>query len=159
MFIWTTRVKRKNLILGAAVFAVVVCGALIIGGLQLFGSGRAVDAAASPKGIKTSEDRVKYLESYGWLVQDEPLAVEELLIPAVLDESYNDYLALQKEQGFDLTKYAGERVKRYSYLILNYPTGERGVQAGLLIYKNTVIGGDVLSAQLDGFIHGLSMPK
>ena len=38
-------------------------------------------------------------------------------------------------------------------------TGESGIQAGLLIYKNTVIGGDVLSAQLGGFIHGLKMPS
>lgn len=159
MFIWTTRLKRKNLVIGAAVLLVVLCGALMLGGLRLFSGDRAVNAAANPKGIKTNEDRVKYLESYGWLVQDEPLEVEELLIPEEFDASYDDYLALQSEQGFDLTKYAGQRVKRYSYLVLNYPTGEKGVQAGLLIYKNTVIGGEVLSAQLDGFLHGLPMPK
>ena len=61
-------------------------------------------------------------------------------------------------QGFDLTDYCGKRVKRYTYEITNYPTGERGIQAGLLVYKSTVIGGDVLSAQLGGFIHGLEMP-
>lgn len=45
-----------------------------------------------------------------------------------------------------------------TYEISNYPTGETGVQAGLLIYKNTVVGGEVLSSQLGGFIHGLAMP-
>ena len=35
---------------------------------------------------------------------------------------------------------------------------EAGIQAGLLIYKNTVIGGDVLSPELGGFIHGLERP-
>lgn len=38
------------------------------------------------------------------------------------------------------------------------PPVRAGIQAGLLVYKSTVIGGDVLSAQLGGFIHGLEMP-
>ena len=76
-----------------------------------------------------------------------------------MDASYDDYLALQSGQGFDLSKYAGKRVKRYTYEITNYPTGETGILANLLIYKNTVIGGEVLSPQLDGFLHGLAMPK
>lgn len=90
-----------------------------------------------------------YLQSYGWEVSAEPLATEELLIPKEMDASYDDYLALQSGQGFDLSKYAGKRVKRYTYEITNYPTGETGILANLLIYKNTVIGGEVLSPQLD----------
>ena len=86
------------------------------------------------------------------------MATQELLIPEEMDESYDEYLTLQSEQGFDLTKYAGKRVKRYTYEVTNYPTGEQGVQANLLLYKNTVIGGEVLSPQLDGFLHGLAMP-
>ena len=95
---------------------------------------------------------------YGWQVLEEPLATEELLIPEEMDESYDDYLALQTSQGFDLEQYAGKRVKRYTYEITNYPTGEAGVQANLMLYRNTVIGGEVLSPQMDGFLHGLSMP-
>ena len=104
------------------------------------------------------EDRVEYLEAYGWEVNSEPLATQELLIPEEMDESYDEYLALQSEQGFDLKQYAGKRVKRYTYEITNYPTGEQGVQANVLIYKNTVIGGEVLSPQMDGFLHGLARP-
>ena len=100
-----------------------------------------------------------YLESYGWAVSAQPIAVEELIIPEAFDETYSQYLELQAGQGFDLTDYCGKRVKRYTYEITNYPTGEAGIQAGLLIYKNTVIGGDVLSPQLGGFIHGLEMPE
>ena len=99
-----------------------------------------------------------YLEGYGWQVLEDPLATEELRIPEEMDESYDDYLALQASQGFDLEQYAGKRVKRYTYEITNYPTGEAGVQANLMIYRNTVIGGEVLSPQMDGFLHGLSMP-
>ena len=78
-----------------------------------------------------------------------------MLIPEQFDETYDQYLQLQSQQGFDLTKYAGKRVKRYTYEVLNYPTGEKGVQAGLLIYKNTVVGAEIMSNQLNGFIHGL----
>ena len=52
-----------------------------------------------------------------------------------MDDSYQEYLALQADQGFDLEKYAGKRVKRYTYEVLNYPTGESGVQVNLLLCK------------------------
>jgi len=160
VFIWTAKLHRGRLLAGA-VALVVLCGAAALVGGAL--SARGVDAVsttpASPKGIKTNEDRVAYLESYGWQVSADPIAVEELLIPDEFDETYDQYLALQSEQGFDLTKYQGKRVKRYTYEITNYPTGETGVRVGILVYKNTVVGGEVLSSQLDGFIHGLSMPE
>ena len=66
---------------------------------------------------------------------------------------------IQRQQGFDLERYAGKPAKRYTYEILNYPSGETGVQANLLLYKTTVIGGEVLSPRLDGFLHGLAMPE
>lgn len=156
MFIFTAKLHRGR-ILAVAVAAVAVCGALVAGNV-LAGTGAAVSAAASPKGVKTNEDRVAYLESYGWTVSPEPVSVEELVVPEEFDETYTQYLELQKSQGFDLAQYCGKRLKRYTYEVTNYPTGEAGVQAGLLLYKNTVVGGDVLSAQLGGFIHGLEMP-
>jgi len=109
--------------------------------------------------IQNSGEMIAYLESLGWSVSADPLAVEELLIPEAFDDSYQDYLALQSSQGFDLSAYCGKRVKRYTYEITNYPTGETGVQAALLVYKNKIIGGEVLSTSPDGFIHGLEMPK
>lgn len=158
MFIFTARVTRRRLIAGAAAL-VLLCGtAAAVSGLS---SDRSVGAAATadaPQKVKTNEDRISYLESYGWQVASEPISVEELLIPDEFDDSYAEYLALQESQGFDLTKLCGERVKRCTYEITNYPTGESGVQASLLIYKNKVVGGEVLSARLDGFIHGLAMP-
>lgn len=159
MFIVTAKLRRGKLLAGA-VAAVALIGAVVVLSGAL--SARGVDALsaspASPKGIKTNEDRVAYLESYGWLTSADAISVEELLIPEEFDETYSQYLKLQSDQGFDLTKYQGKRVKRYTYEITNYPTGEQGVQAGILLYKNTVIGGEVLSSQLNGFIHGLNMP-
>lgn len=158
MFIITAKLKRERLIAGAVALAA-LAGVVAIAVGTMHARGAAVSTAASPKGVKTNEDRIAYLESYGWTVEPDAIAVEELLIPEEFDETYDQYLALQAGQGFDLSKYAGKRVKRYTYVITNYPTGQTGVQSSLLIYRNTVIGGDVLSPELGGFIHGLDRPE
>lgn len=153
MFIVTARVPKKKLLAGG-VTALCCCLAVVL--ILTLGS-RAVTASAEVKHIRSNDDRVAYLNSLGWQVSDQPLATEELLIPATFDESYDSYLALQSDQGFDLTQYCGKRVKRYTYQILNYPGGDEQVQAALLIYKNRVIGGQVQSAS-GSFLHGLTMP-
>ena len=159
MLIVTAKVPRRKLALGVALAALLCCGTLALNMGQAVAS-REVSASSipDPKGVSSNQDRIDYLAAYGWQVAGEPLATQELLIPKELDESYDEYLALQGEQGFDLEKYAGKRVKRYTYEITNYPSGEVGVQVNLLIYKNTVVGGEVLSPRLDGFLHGLAMP-
>jgi len=45
---------------------------------------------------------------------------------------------------------------RYTYEILNYPTGDKGIVADIIIYRNSVIAGDVQSTALNGFMHGLN---
>lgn len=157
MFIVTAKIPRRKLALGTALAALLCCCAL---GLSVGQAVRPVAASGvpSPKGVKTNQDRVDYLSAYGWEVSKEPLATQELIIPGEFDDSYQEYLTLQSQQGFDLTEYAQKRVKRYTYEVKNYPTGETGVQANLLLYKNTVVGGEILSPRLDGFLHGLTMP-
>ena len=158
MFIFTARLNRKRLVAAAAAL-VVLCGAALALGTP--GTDTAADAPAPPSPpakVKTDEDRITFLESFGWQVAPEPVSVEEMLIPETFDESYAEYLSLQQSQGFDLTEYCGKRVKRYTYAITNYPTGESGVQISILVYKNKVVGGEVLSPQLNGFLHGLKMP-
>lgn len=158
MLIMTAKMPKRKLTLGVAAAALLCCCAIALNFGQAASRQASAAALPEPKGVKTNQDRIDYLSAYGWQVSEEPLSTQELLIPEEMDDSYSDYLALQAQQGFDLRKYAGKRVKRYTYEILNYPTGETGVQANLLIRKNTVIGGEVLSPQLDGFLHGLAMP-
>lgn len=158
MFIYTARINKRRLAAGAAAL-ILLCGTALAVSNQSDKS--SVDVSVSveaPKKVKSNEDKIAYLESYGWQVNPNPVAVEELLIPEEFDDTYTKYLELQNSQGFDLSEYCGKRIKRYTYEITNYPTGETGVQISLLIYKNKVVGGEVLSAQLDGFLHGLRMP-
>ena len=157
MFIFTAKINQKKEVAGLLALAV-LCGGLWGLDHTLLHPESAPAMASSTKGIKSNEDRIVFLSGYGWEVSQDPLSTEELLIPKEFDDSYTDYLALQSEQGFDLTKYQGKRVKRYTYEVLNYPSGEEGVQVSLLIYRNTVIGGEVFTTSLDGFMHGLAMP-
>ncbi len=159
MLIVTAKVPRRRLALGVAAAALACCCAVGLNLRSAASQTAAAPASPDPKGVRSNEDRIEYLESYGWEVVEQPLASQELLVPQELDESYDEYLALQTQQGFDLAKYAGKRLKRYTYEITNYPTGEAGVQANLLLYKNTVVGGEVLSPRLDGFLHGLERPE
>lgn len=159
MFIVTARVTKQRLAAGAAALILLCGAALAVSGRS---GGRSINAsapAAVSQKVRSNEDRIAYLEQLGWQVSAEPVVVEELLVPEELDESYDEYLQLQSAQGFDLTGLRGKRVKRYTYEITNYPTGETGVQISLLIYKSKVVGGEVLSPRLDGFLHGLEMPE
>lgn len=156
MLIVTAKMPKRKLSLGVAAAALLCCCVIALNFGQVWEA--SASALPSPKGVKSNQDRVDYLSAYGWQVSGEPVATQELLIPEEMDDSYTEYLALQNSQGFNLQKYAGKRVKRYTYEVLNYPTGETGVQANLLICKNTVVGGEVLSPRLDGFLHGLAMP-
>ena len=158
MLIVTAKMPKRKLTLGVAAAALLCCCAIALNFGHALSREVSGSALPSPRGVKSNQDRIDYLSAYGWQVGGEPLSTQELLIPKEMDGSYHEYLALQAEQGFDLEKYAGKRVKRYTYEVLNYPTGEAGGQANLLICKNTVVGGEVLSPQLDGFLHGLAMP-
>ena len=151
MLIWTAKVDRRKvrLLLGGVL---VIC--LAVAGVMLRGVGAQAAAFPDAKGIKTQEDRADYLQQWGWVVSGDPVSVEELQMPDSFGEEYNDYLTLQTGQGFDLGKFAGKRVKRYTYDLLNYPGGGKA-QAHLLLYKNRVIAGEVLG---EGFLHGLATP-
>jgi len=105
--------------------------------------------------IKTAEDRIAFLRQFGWEVEAVPTEEAEVTIPADFDKVYQSYNELQRKQGFDLSKYHRKDVTRYTYRITNYPDYDGEVLVSILVYKNRVIGGDVCSADANGFIHGL----
>lgn len=126
-----------------AIAAVVACAAVLILMILLISSlkgrpspGEELITAAS------EEERAEYLRSLGWEIETSPMETLEFMLPQPLNDSYEEYNALQKEQGFDLEPYAGMQVKRYSYRVLNYPNYPDDVQADLYLCGDVVIGGD-----------------
>ena len=104
-------------------------------------------------GIKTNEDRVNFLSRFGWTVEKEPILEEDVTIPADFDSVFSEYNNLQKTQGLDLAKYKRKGVKHYRYKLTNHKS-EGTVYANLLIYRGRVIGGDISSAAMNGFVYG-----
>jgi hypothetical protein len=156
MFVVTARLNKKKLLICILILAAIAAVVLV-----LTGSGRKAQAASLPKltsKVKSNEQRVSYLQGLGWEVSQTPLEEQEVTIPKTFNEIYTSYNELQKAQGFDLTDYAGLRVTRYTYEVRNYPDASDTVVADLLVYKHKVIGGDVQSTALDGFMQGLEYP-
>ena len=105
--------------------------------------------------IKTNEDRVKFLSQFGYEVSEDPIETVEITLPEKLDKVYAGYNELQKAQGLDLSKYRRKTVMRYTYEVKNYDGYNGGkVLANVIVYRGRVIGGDVCSADPQGFVHG-----
>ena len=81
-----------------------------------------------------------------------------MTVPDEFDKVYAAYNELQKAQGLNLTKYRGKDVTRYTMTIANYPGYAGTVYANVLVYRNRVIGGDICSADVAGFVHGFEKP-
>ncbi len=105
--------------------------------------------------IKTNEDRVNFLARLGWQVEEKALEEVAVTIPDEFDAVFIEYNNLQKELGLDLSRYKRKDVVRYTYRVTNYPDYDGMVYASLLIYKNKVIGGDICSADVNGFVTSL----
>ena len=117
-----------------------------------------VDAMADTRinysNIKSESDRRDFLKQFGWEVADGELESIEISVPDEFDKIMTEYNELQRRQGLDLSKFKGKKVTRYTYKISNYPGYEGTVYANLIVYKNKIIGGDICSADVKGFIHG-----
>lgn len=105
---------------------------------------------------ETNEERLKFISQFGWEVDEEPTEVCEVVIPQEFDDVYNKYNEIQLKQNCDLRDYSGERVKRWTYIIKNYPgysENDTCIRINLLVLDGLVIGGDVSSTELSGFMH------
>ena len=106
---------------------------------------------------KTNEDRIRFLNSFGWEVEEEAYEIKTIIIPVEFNSLYSNYNDLQLSQGYDLRNYHGLTVKRWTYTVQNYP--KTGIAyANLYIYDNKVIAGDVYTPGINGIMHGLKYP-
>ena len=99
---------------------------------------------------------VKFLAQFGWTVEPTPTEELKIKIPSEFDKVMNSYNELQKRQGLDLAKYRDREVTRYTFKVTNYPDYSGTVIANVIVYKNKVIGGDICSTDLTGFITGFN---
>lgn len=153
MLICTVKFDKKK-----AVFWVIMAALVIIGIILLVGAhdhGGAARTSRSGSGtLRTEKARVAYLAENGWEAESPAVSKERVVIPRTFSPVFETYNELQKEQGFDLSEYCGMEVDLYTYRLLNSSVGDE-VVAILYLYNGTVIGGDVHSTALDGFMCGV----
>ena len=136
--------------------ALIALGALLLL-IVLIALGRLAGGAPAPAGeaVGTTEARVRFLARCGWTVDAASEEVQDILLPETFSPVYEEYNELQKQQGYDLSEYKGLECRLYSYAVINGPEEEQTVLANLYVYKDRVIGGDVHSTSLNGFMVGL----
>ena len=149
MFIYSVRASTVKF------FGFIILTLLFIVGAAFLGPEAAVTAGAGEvvdfSGIKTREDRIRFIEALGIEVDGEKEEECAFSIPRELDRVILGYNELQKKQGLDLSKYTGKRVTRYSYPVKNY-SADGEVFVNLFVYRNKIVAADISSADPTGFV-------
>ncbi len=158
MFIYTVKSKQIRAIL-IILFVVLTVSVLVF--LSKDSENASKDNNTVLLKAADSSERMSFISQFGWEVSEEPTEVREIVIPQTFDDVYKKYNEIQLAQGFDLSSYAGMRVKRWTYSVKNYAGYEDKdcIRINILVKDGTVIGGDVCSTELDGFMHGFSKPQ
>ena len=146
----TIRVTRKT-----RTRALILGGCLLLILLLLLGRSAGNGALFAGGKVSSTEDRVSFLAACGWTVDAASEQVQAIHIPEAFSPVYEDYNELQRQQGYDLADYRGRDCRLYSYQVTNWPDENQHVLANLYVYKGRIIGGDIHSTNLDGFMIGI----
>ena len=136
MFVVSVKTTRKRLS-AALLCAVLLLTVLTASVLAPQPADVAVAVAAG-----TEEQQLLYLRSLGYEADETPLSVQEICLPDEENSTTEAYQKLQKDAGFDLSAYAGKRVKCWSWAVQS--DSLKNATAHLLVYEEKLIGGDIL---------------
>ncbi len=153
MFILSTKLTKTKILTAALVSACLVL-------LLLISLPSGVKASKDTVKGETNEERIQYLQTFGWKTSSDPVEVVSITIPEEFDQTYNEYNALQISQGFDLSSFKGDTGTRYTYTISNYPNETTAqVLANVIVIDDQIVAADVSSVSSGGFMHSLQMPE
>ncbi len=139
---------RKKLII---LIAVLICGVLLCS--EIYVAGNNVANAA------TNAERLNFIKNLGYTVLSDQPTTKTVNIPEVFYDVYNNYNVLQQTANYDLSLYKGCEVVIYTYKI-NPPSSYSGeCVINIMVYNDRVIGGDISSAALGGFMLPLKQEK
>ena len=145
-------ITRRRMVLLSLALGMVIGSALMLAGC--FGGSKAPEVITAA----TAEERTAYLEGLGWQVETQPIETLDLQLPEQLEDEWARYAALQDGQGLPFSDFTGQTVKRYTYVVTNYPDIPQGVQANLYLWGDQIIGGDIIFTGQGGFQTDLAFP-
>ena len=159
MFIYSFRASTLKLL--GIISATLVALVAIIAFVPVYAEGTGtVNTAADGQvsynydKVKSAADAVNFLSQFGWTVDGGNPESAEVTIPAEFDKVFAAYNEIQRAQGLDLSKYKKKELTRYTFEVTNYEGYEGRVYANVLVYRGKVVGGDICSADVSGFVHG-----
>ena len=159
MFI-TLKFDKKKAVFGVVVAALLIIGIILLVGAHQKASGADTATSGSTAGtqttatVKSEKKRVAWLAENGWEVESPAQSESTVMIPRTFSSVFEDYNELQKQQGFDLSQYCGMEVTMYTYRVTN-AEADGEVLAVIYVRNGKVVGGDVHSTDLDGFMVGV----
>jgi len=154
MFVLTMKFNKRSAVLIISAVAVLLAAIVIFVGVSDRTESSPVKLGLGI-GVKNNADRLNYLSNLGWECDEQPIEEQEIVIPRTFSHIFEEYNELQKQQGFDLSEYQGLECTMYRYNVKNYPHSDENVVAQIIVLNFQVIGGDIHSTALDGFMHGI----
>lgn len=136
--------------------ALILLGCLLLVLLLLLGRGAGGHALFAGTDASGTDERVRFLAECGWTADPASEQAQVIHIPEAFPPVFEDYNELQIQQGYDLHDYAGRDCDLYTYAVTNWPDETQTVLANLYVYRGRVIGGDIHSTNLDGFMIALT---
>ena len=83
----------------------------------------------------------QYLKNLKYDIQY--LDESEIIIPKNFNQILKEYNKLQKEQGFDLSKYQGKKCTKKRFSISSPKNKSQKYIANMIVYEEKLIGGDI----------------
>lgn len=136
----TVKIKNKRLLL---VFLIILTAFFLV--LEAV----SVVSAKKPE-ILDNESRVNFINSLGISVREEPVEQKEIIIPQVFNDVYLKYNLMQLSAGYDLSLYKGKTATLFKYATTQ--ENNDSIFVNLIICNGLIIGGDISSAKINGFI-------
>lgn len=109
-------------------------------------------AENTDKNALNNSERIVFIKNAGYtLLSGEP-ETKFVKIPEVFSDVYNNYNEIQRLAGYDLSDFKGCEVVIYTYKIETPQDYSGECVFNMIVYNDRVIGGDVSSRTLGGFM-------
>ena len=112
-----------------------------------------ISCAATNGAVSTNEERISFINNLGYEVERDSFTRKNIVIPNDFSDVFKNYNKIQQKAGYDLSKYKGNEVELFSYK--SVVDTRQKYNINLIIFENTVIGGDISSVAIDGEIYPL----
>lgn len=127
--------SKRNLIIITSLAVIIL---LIWGGV--------CSAAANRVDGSTNAQRMAYIKRLGYSVDDSAASCKNITVPGEFSDVYSQYNKLQKEAGFDLSRYKGRKAQVFTYPF----SYNSDMELHLIVCDGVIIGGDTASVKLGG---------